>query len=136
MAQRIRVTTPVGNAIRVTTPAPPCLEPNEVAAALGADPVLRAKLEPLLGPVTLLALRTELANRLRSTGGRPALAGADMRAKVPLADGEWKELDEMAAALSTPGCSPSAGQVAGALLSLSVRAVKSQLAAETPGRPG
>jgi hypothetical protein len=99
----------------------------------------------------LFAIREELVRRLQSSGGRPGLAGVSRRAKIPLGDREWLELEELAAAISSPGFAPSAGQVASVLLSLSVRVVASQvsrsagqsasplvqeLAARTAAQPG
>jgi hypothetical protein len=51
------------------------IEPEEFAAALGAEPVGEAH-APNLDPVSLAVLGSELIKRLRSSGGRPALADA------------------------------------------------------------
>jgi hypothetical protein len=98
-----------------------------VKQALGAEESGASLLEAL-GPLTLFAVRQELANRLHSSGGRPALAGTTRRAKIPLSDAEWVQLEELAAALATPGFAPSAGQVASVLLSLSLHAVAPRVA--------
>jgi hypothetical protein len=73
-------------------------------------------------PVSLFQLRLELANRLHSRGGRPALEGATRRVKVPVTDRQWQELDELASSFSESdlGFTPSAGQIASVLLSLSL----------------
>jgi hypothetical protein len=105
----------------------PRVEPSEVAAALGAEPAAE-RLEDVLAPVTLLAVRQELVKRLRSSGGRPGLAGTSRRAKIPLGDDDWSELEAVAAAIAEPGFAPSAGQVASALLKLSVRSVAPRVA--------
>src|SRR5207249_12014422 len=81
-----------------------------------------------LAPLTLFALPEELVSRLQSTGGRPALAGTTRRAKIPLSDDEWVKLEELAAAIASPGFAPSAGQVASVLLSFSLHSVASQVA--------
>jgi hypothetical protein len=57
-------------------------------------------------------------------------------AKVPVSAAQWKRLEELAAAVSEPGFSPSAGQVANVLLAwalaqLGPDAVK-QLAQDDP----
>jgi hypothetical protein len=103
----------------------PRVEPARVQEALGAD-ASAERLEEALAPVTLFALREELVKRLQSSGGRPALAGATRRAKIPLNDEEWLQLEELAAAVSSPGFAPSAGQVASVLLTLSLHSVASQ----------
>lgn len=91
------------------------LDPAEVAKALGAKPT-GLTTEAALGPITLFALRQELFRRLTSTGGRPGLPDADKVGKVPLREEQWAKLDALAAAISEPGFSPSAGQVANVLL--------------------
>jgi hypothetical protein len=86
-----------------------------------------AGLTEALAPLTLFALREELVHRLQSSGGRPALAGTTRRAKIPLSDEEWGQLEELAAAIASPGFAPSAGQVASVLLSLSLHSVASRV---------
>ncbi len=93
----------------------PKLDPAEVAKALGAKPT-GAKVEGMPGPMTLFAVRRELFHRLQSSGGRPALPDADKVGKVPLSEKQWARLEELAAAISEEGFSPSAGQVANVLL--------------------
>lgn len=126
MTRRIRTTEPTLQTIRDTSGTLPRVEPGDVEAALGAE-VSGGRLEAALAPVTLFAVREELVRRLQSTGGRPALAGTSRRAKIPLGDEDWLELEELAAAISSPGFAPSAGQVASVLLTLSVRAVTSSV---------
>jgi hypothetical protein len=79
-----------------------------------------------------------LFRRLESTGGRPGFADADKVAKVPMNEAQWKRLEELAAAVSEEGFSPSAGQVANVLLAwaltqLGPDAVK-QMAKEKAGK--
>ena len=111
--------------IRDTGASLPRLEPAQVQEALGAE-ASTERLEEALAPVTRFALREELVKRLQSSGGRPALAGVTRRAKIPLSDEEWLQLEELAAAVSSPGFAPSAGQVASVLLTLSLRSVASR----------
>lgn len=133
MTKNLRTTESVGKVIRDTSVVEPYLEPAVVQAALGAEPSDQ-RLEQALAPITLFAVRSELFARLQSSGGRPALAGTSRRAKVPLSDADWAELEELATIVSGPDFSPSTGQVASVLLSLSVRAVKAQVAnASQPG---
>lgn len=126
MAARIRVTSPVQKRIQVTSQRLPKVDGSVVVQALGAE-ALAARITPKMGPISLVTLRTELFNRLQSTGGRPALAGTSKRVKIPLGDQEWAELEQLAAELSTEGYTPSAGQVASTLLSLSMSGVRKQL---------
>ncbi|HUR54074.1 MAG TPA: hypothetical protein VMZ71_08075 [Gemmataceae bacterium] len=127
MTKRIRVTSPAPKVIRDTSTPLPHLSHDKVTAGLGAEPSDQ-KLEDALSPITLFAVRSELMSRLQSSGGRPALTGTSRRAKVPLGDSDWQELEELAAVVSGPGFYPTAGQIASVLLSLSIRAVTSQVA--------
>ena len=128
MTRRIRLTDkPTEKVIRVTSPTEPRVDPALVTAAVGAEPTAQ-KLEDALAPITLFAVRTELFRRLQSSGGRPALSGTSRRAKIPLGDAEWTDLEELAALVSGPEFNASAGQIASVLLSLSTRSVLSQVA--------
>jgi hypothetical protein len=122
MTKRIRTTEATLRPIRDTSRSLRRIDPGQVQQALGAEEV-PAGLAAALAPLTLFALRQELVNRLQSSGGRPALAGTTRRAKIPLTDEEWVQLEELAAAIGSPGFAPSAGQVAGVLLSLSLHSV-------------
>jgi hypothetical protein len=129
MTKRIRTTEPTFKIIKDTSATLPLLDPAQVATALGAEPY-PVTLEAALGPITLAAVRAELANRLQSTGGRPGLSETTRRAKIPLADQDWLELEKMATAISSPVCAPSAGQVASVLLRMSIKSLAAQVAAE------
>src|SRR6266446_1619753 len=131
MTKRIRATERTLQRIRDIGPSQPRIEASQVAAALGAE-ASAERLEDVLAPITLLAVREELVRRLQSSGGRPALAGTTRRAKVPLGDKAWLALEELAAAISAPGFAPSAGQVASVLLTLSVHSVASHVAKSAP----
>lgn len=126
MPMRIRVSGPPHKRIVDTSAMPPRLEPSAIAAALGAEPS-GSGLEAALAPITLFAVRSELFRRLQSGGGLPELAGASKRAKFPIADFEWVELERLASAISEPGLQPTAGQVASVILGLSVRTIASQV---------
>jgi hypothetical protein len=43
--------------------------------------------------------------------------------KIPVGDREWRQLEELAASLAEGGFTPSAGQVASVLLTLSLRSL-------------
>nr|WP_294507447.1 hypothetical protein [uncultured Rhodopila sp.] len=102
-----------------------------IANALGAAEVADA---PAQGgsPVSWYAIRAEVADRLRSTGGRPGLPGAEPR-KVTLTQEEWDMIRDLADAIAQPGFRPSAGQVAGVLLGRAVRSARASL--NTDGKP-
>jgi hypothetical protein len=127
MTKEIRTTETTFRPIRDTSSSLPRITPEQVWQALGAEETTTG-LSEILAPVTLFAVREELVNRLQSSGGRPALAGTTRRAKIPLSDEEWMQLEELAAAIAESGFAPSAGQVASVLLSLSLHAVASQVA--------
>lgn len=134
MATRIRTPDRGPKMIRDTSVPLRRVDPSEVAAALGAE-ATGQHLQDALGPITLFAVRSELFGRLQSSGGRPALSGTSRRAKIPLGDAEWADLEKLAAAVATPGFTPSAGQIASVLLSMSVRSVISQVAAADAPAP-
>ena len=127
MTEKIHPAETTSRPIRDTGSALPRIDPTRIQEALGAeDPVERPA--EALAPITLFALREELVKRLQSSGGRPAPAGTTRRAKIPLRDVEWEKFEELAAAIASPGFAPSAGQVASALLTLSLQAVATRIA--------
>src|SRR5437660_139794 len=117
MTKPIRSTEPTVSRIGDTEAPVRRLDPQAVAAALGAEPCPE-RIQGQPGPVTLYALRQELLRRRQSSGGRPGIEGASFRAKIPVNDQDWRRLDALAAALSAEGFSPSPGQVASVLLSI------------------
>jgi hypothetical protein len=125
MTGKIRHSRPALKTIRNSGSTLSRVEANEIAAALGAEPCAE-KMDHAVSPITLLVVRQELVNRLQSSGGRPALSDVTRRAKIPLSDAEWLKLEELAAAVASPGFAPTAGQVASVLLSLSLRVVAAQ----------
>jgi hypothetical protein len=124
--KKIRDTSPTLPVIRDTSPTLPLVDPAQVAAALGAEPT-PVTLSRALSPLTLYAVRAELFRRLQSSGGRPALADTSRRAKIPLADADWVELEQLAATIAGPEGTPSAGQVGSVLLSMAIRSVRAEL---------
>ena len=131
MTQRIRVVKSTLAPVRPASSRTRRIEPEEVASALGAEAPPEGPRAGALGPITLYAVREALLHRRQSSGGRPALAGTNLRAKVPLSDQEWVRLEELASALSVTGFSPSAGQVASVLLSMALESVTERLARES-----
>lgn len=106
--------------ITSTSTTVPKIDPAAVAQALGAQPT-SVKSPTGLAPLTLQEIRRELAARLQSTGGRPALSGATRRTKIPLSDSQWQELEAIAAEVSESGQATSPGQVASVIISLTLR---------------
>ena len=95
----IRTTNRARKLVQDTGTTLPRIDALNVQNAFGSDRRVGG-LECALAPVSLFALRNELARRLQSNGGRPALTGVVKRAKVPLGDQEWLELEELAAAIA------------------------------------
>src|SRR5206468_6337374 len=75
------------------------IEPPELAAALGADPSGQ-QAPGNVDPIALAELGTQLLDRLRSSGGRPALADATVNCRVPLSAEDIKTLETMVAQIS------------------------------------
>jgi hypothetical protein len=128
MTKSIRPTETTLRPIRDTDSPLRRVDAAQVRQGLGAEETPQALAEAL-APLTLFALREELVSRLQSSGGRPALAGTTRRAKIPLSDDDWHKLEELAAAIASPGFAPSAGQVASVLLSFSLHSVAARMAA-------
>jgi hypothetical protein len=119
MAKKIVSTDPDRMRIRDVGPGAPRVDPDVVARALGGEET-GAPVERGGSPVSSFQVRSELINRLRSSGGRPALEGATRRVKIPLTEGQWQELEDLADSFTDLGFAPSAGQVATVLISLSL----------------
>lgn len=101
MTRRVRDTSARGKRLRDTGARERRVEPADLAKALGAEPVGNVEAPPIF---SMAGLYRELAERLRSTGGRPALEGATRRQKIPLTDADWNELERLSQRLSaTPG---------------------------------
>jgi hypothetical protein len=87
---------------------------EEIETGLGAE---RAGAVPSGGsPISAYAVRQELSRRLRSTGGRRALAEADVRPKVPMRQSQWKKLAELARRVESDSFHPTAAQLASVIL--------------------
>lgn len=122
MARKIVHTGTVSSRIQDRSPVQPRVDPAAVATALGAEQV-GTRRERAASTVSLSHVRADLVRRLHSSGGRPALEGCTRRVKIPIAEQEWQKLEALAAALAENGFTPSAGQVANVLLTLSLRAL-------------
>jgi hypothetical protein len=114
------------------------VEPERVAEALGATIEITEAMTPQ-SPIALVAMRQELLSRLTSTGGRPGLAGATRRQKIPLDDADWARLQKIAEALNDEEVKPTPGQVASVLLhrvlvTLDLKSAASELRSEIGSR--
>jgi hypothetical protein len=114
------------------------IESIEVAAALGANP--HGQQAPgNLDPIALSELETRLLDRLRSTGGRPALADATVNCRVPLSAEDVQTLESMVAQIgASTGAKPSLGQLASVIVRLHLSALQSTpepAASEEVSRP-
>jgi len=89
---------------------------SAVAAALGASRVVALPGLPSGGPLDLLQLRAEVAQRLRSSGGRPTDPNWNVQRLVPFSDAHWRQLVELAERLSTDERKVSPGQLAAILI--------------------
>ena len=85
-----------------------------VALALGV-----ATAESQLGGHThtvFAVLHRDFARRLKSSGGRPKLAGTTRRQKIPLQESDWETLVRIAEALRAQDIKATPGQVASTIL--------------------
>ena len=110
-------------AIRDSSKTLPRIDASEVQAASGAEASDLAVRGIGVGPFALFQVREEVFQRLQSTGGRPALTGTSRRTKIPLSDQQREELESIATEIASPGFSPSPGQIASVLISLSLRSL-------------
>ena len=124
MSKLFRVTPSTMKPVVIKPSSRTPVDSEVVRTGLGAE-LASSQRSPAQSPISKYALREELVSRLQSSGGRPALAGVARRAKIPLSDGDWIELEKLADSLAAPGFSPTAGQVASALLTLSLRSLSS-----------
>jgi hypothetical protein len=122
MTRKIIDTSTTYPRIRDTSPTMPRVDPAQVAAALGAEPTGVTR-DDGGSPLSIFLLRAELFRRLQLSSGSPVLEAVPCRAKIPISEPDWKRLEELAASLAENGFTPSAGQVASVLLSLSLRSL-------------
>ena len=116
MTEPIRTTESTIKRINVVEPTVARIDPALVAAALGAEPT-----GDRIGggsPVARHASRVEIYRR--------RIAKTQRLVEIQISDQDWTKLEKLAAALGSPGNSPSAGQVASVLLSLAIETVDQQ----------
>ena len=123
MAKKIIVSGKPARRIEVSGKPQRRIDPDEFAAALGAESVGEAH-SPNLDPLSLAALGSELVKRLRSSGGRPALADATEICRVPLSAEDLKALEGMVAQLeASSGAKPSVGQLVSVIVRVHLQAL-------------
>jgi hypothetical protein len=116
MAKKIIETGKPARRIEVSGKPQRRIEPEAFAAALGAEPIGEAH-TPNLDPLSLATLGNELIKRLRSSGGRPALADATEICRVPLSVEDLESLEKITEQIAqATGTKPSPGQVASVLV--------------------
>lgn len=116
MARKITVSGNPARTIEVTGKPQRRIEPEEFAAALGAEPIGDTH-SAGLDPIALAELGTQMLNRLRSSGGRPALADATEICRVPLSAEDLMALETITADIEqSTGTKPSVGQVVGVIV--------------------
>jgi len=114
MPKRIRDIGPTVKRIRDTSPHPPSLDPAVVAAALGGE--LVAKREKGGGPVSAFIVRQGMARLIISRPAATPGSGNIEPVEIPIAEQEWKRLQELVDLMIRKGIHLSAGQIAGAML--------------------
>jgi hypothetical protein len=94
------------------------LSPELLATSLGAEPA--GTVAKGGNPFAAYLLREELFRRLRSSGGRPGLDGAEIRPKVPMRREQWRILGGIAKSVETETFHPTPTQVASILLDVAI----------------
>jgi ribosomal protein S12 methylthiotransferase accessory factor YcaO len=127
MTKKINVTGKPARRIDVSGKPQRRIDPEQFAAALGAEAVGEPH-APNLDPLSLAALGSELIKRLRSTGGRPALADATEICRVPLSAEDVKTLEAMVGHLeASSGAKPSVGKLVSVIVREHLQALKPAL---------
>jgi hypothetical protein len=130
MAEKINVVGAKPKKVEVVEQPKPRIDPVELAAALGASPSGLPG-SGHLDPIGLAELGTHLLSRLRSSGGRPALADATVNCRVPLSAADVETLENMVSRINaSTGAKPSVGQLISALVRQQLNALQT-----TPDSP-
>lgn len=119
MAIKIVAKTAKGR-IRNMSAKPSGLSKKEFAVAFGARPMALAAGRDS-NPLALFQLRHQVMERLRSTGGRPALLDVARKVKIPVTDSDWHDVETIARKVNTGKFKPSAAQVASVILHMALQ---------------
>jgi hypothetical protein len=100
------------------------VNPKIVADALGAEDT-GFRIGTKEGPISLLALRQFIAERLQSTGGRPKLAGTSkVRRKISFFEEDWDEILRLAEYYKEKnGLNVTSSQIAAALIHVGISGI-------------
>ena len=132
MAKKINIVGAKPKKIEVVDQPKRRIEPSELATALGANPT-GEQAPGNLDPIALAELGTQLLSRLRSSGGRPALADATINCRVPLSAEDLQTLENMVAHIgASTGAKPSVGQLVSVIVRLHLKALRSAPGAGVP----
>lgn len=95
-----------------------------LATALGAEDT-GIRIDPDKKPISYSTLKLFLAERLRSTGGRPRLRGTrKIRNKISLFDDDWKKLEKISQYYrNKEGIKVTSTQIASALIHAEVERI-------------
>lgn len=93
-------------------------------SALGADRVVTLEVSGLATPIDWLALREEIARRIRPAGGRPTDRTWTLERQVPFREETWRALQELSSEIRTHGESASPAQLAALLVERGIAALK------------
>lgn len=108
--------------LRNTSRKPQAIIPRDVVAAFDGRPLSMA-VGNTQAPDTLLAVRDILMDRLRSTGGRPGLAGEGSRQRVQVSAQDWQRIADIADHVEVGRHKPSPAQVASVLIHLALERI-------------
>lgn len=89
---------------------------DRLAEGLGASRVVDLGSRPIGGPLDLLALRYEIATRLRSSGGRPSDPEWTISRQVPFKEDSWRRLQTLANEVGTRDRRVGAAQLAAMII--------------------
>jgi hypothetical protein len=101
---------------------PPPLAGADVMTAFEARPP-GMKLGDDKAPLALLTIRDALMQRLRTTGGRPALSGDGARQRVQVSAEDWQAIVDIANHVDVGRHKASPAQVASVLLHLALERI-------------
>lgn len=127
MAKRIALTGTTNRRIALKDSVTRRLSAPAVGNQLGGEAVGPAS--ATRSRLTFAAVRQEAFRRLKSTGGRPGLEGAE-RKKIPFTQRDWEIVERVADHIAEPGFRPSPGQVASILLSMALDRMNESVEAE------
>src|SRR4051812_8171216 len=123
MARKINIIGANPKRIEVADQPKRRIEPAELADALGAHPEGQ-QVAGILDPVSLAELGSQLLQRLRSSGGRPALADTSVNCRVPLSPEDVKTLETLLSHIgASTGVKPSIGQLVSVIVRLYLNAL-------------